>query len=121
MTGLPANHKCSGRANIDDIVVFQLLGEKGWTKSLVPANVATSEENHQRLRFHFAIPNLERNAKNAGGEPGHSKVSIHPARSSVLPSRVLRIPFQVGRASPFSKHLPKHLFGLNRASVESCL
>ncbi len=43
---------------IASLVVFQLFGEKGWTKSLVPANVATSEENHQRHRLHFAIPNM---------------------------------------------------------------
>jgi hypothetical protein len=47
MTGSPANHEGSSRANIDHIIVFQLLGEKGWAKSPVPANVATSEENHQ--------------------------------------------------------------------------
>src|SRR5437879_1276 len=59
MTGSPANHEGSGRANIDGIIVFQLFGEKGWTKSLVPANVATSEENHQRHRLPFANSNAK--------------------------------------------------------------
>ena len=47
LTGSPANHEGSSRANIHHIIVFQLFGEQGRTKSLVPANVATSEENHQ--------------------------------------------------------------------------
>src|SRR5438876_4817087 len=56
MTGSPVNHEGSSRANIHHIIVFQLFGEKGRTKSLVPANVATSEENHQ-CRLHFEMPN----------------------------------------------------------------
>src|SRR2546422_2956002 len=68
MTGSPANHEGSGRANIDGIIVFQLFGEKSWTKSLVSANVGTSEENHQSHRLHFAIPNARTQPRRAEDE-----------------------------------------------------
>jgi hypothetical protein len=51
LTGGVADHKGSGRADIDDVTVLQLLRKDAWPKGLMPADVHAPQKNDLRHRL----------------------------------------------------------------------